>query len=78
MKKIVLTFYILCLTCGVWAQLPEPPLADSIQNASQSDFLPDSIIEAPVQQSWPGNVVERLDRLMEEPLLKKTQLGLMV
>ena len=38
-------------------------------------LMPDTTLAA---KPWPENIVERLDRLMNEPLLKKTQLGLMV
>ncbi|MBR1389693.1 MAG: D-alanyl-D-alanine carboxypeptidase/D-alanyl-D-alanine-endopeptidase [Prevotella sp.] len=63
MKKLLILSYILWLAAGLSAQTE----ADTL--------LLDTIA---TDKPWPENVVERLDRLMDEPLLKKTQLGLMV
>ena len=54
----------------------------STQTEVQTDdqLLTDTLLldTAQVHKPWPEYVVERLDRLMREPLLKKTQLGLLV
>lgn len=63
MKKFWLITYILCLTIGLNAQT----LVEDSLTTDSATALP-----------WPQNIVERLDHLMEEPILKRTQLGLMV
>ena len=68
MKKILFISAILCLTVKMSAQ-------DITNTATVDTVVCDSI--APELQ-WPENVTTRLDSLMNEPLLKKTQLGLMV
>ena len=43
---------------------------------AQNDTLCTDTVEKPLP--WPENIVARLDTLMQEPLLKRSQLGLMV
>ncbi|MBR2290748.1 MAG: D-alanyl-D-alanine carboxypeptidase/D-alanyl-D-alanine-endopeptidase [Prevotella sp.] len=78
MKKILLLSYILCLTTGLSAQTEEEELFALLKpvGTDQADSVArDSAIAA---MPWPSNVQARLDLLMGEPLLKKTQLGLLV
>jgi len=82
MKKILIISYILCLTAGLSAQ-NEADLYTLLRpvGMEQSDTLAFDTLatdSAAAATHWPQNVQERLDRLMNEPLLKKTQLGLMV
>jgi D-alanyl-D-alanine carboxypeptidase/D-alanyl-D-alanine-endopeptidase (penicillin-binding protein 4) len=72
MKKILLIIAVLCLTAGSWGQISEPveyAIADTV-------IVDTAAVDSTLK--WPENVTARLDRLMNEPLLKKTQLGLLV
>ena len=83
MKKLLLISYILCLVVGLRAQT-EPqevgnykvaflePVDSTLLNPD-SLLTPDSFV-----LPWPENVITRLDKLLDEPLLKKSQVGLMV
>lgn len=72
MKKILLIIAILSLTAGSWGQISAP-----VEYTIADTVIVDTIaIDSTLK--WPENVMARLDRLMNEPLLKKTQLGLMV
>ena len=82
MKKILLLSYILCLASGLRAQT-EPQEVGNYKVALQepTDSLsPDSYLLVPdsLALPWPENVITRLDKLLDEPLLKRSQLGLMV
>ena len=72
MKKILLIIAILSLTAGSWGQISAPVEYTIADTAVIDTVAIDSTLK------WPENVMARLDRLMKEPLLKKTQLGLMV
>ena len=72
MKKILLIIAILSLTAGSWGQISAPVEYTIADTAVIDTVAIDSTLK------WPENVTARLDRLMKEPLLKKTQLGLMV
>jgi D-alanyl-D-alanine carboxypeptidase/D-alanyl-D-alanine-endopeptidase (penicillin-binding protein 4) len=72
MKKILFIFAILCLTTGSWGQISLPVESIIADTAVVDTIACDSTLK------WPENVTARLDILMNEPLLKKTQLGLMV
>ena len=78
MKKFLVISYILCLTTCLWAQtetFDEPTLtekADTFQTDTLAVDTTTSVLP------WPENIIARLDHLLDEPLLKKTQLGLMV
>ena len=70
---------LLFITAFLWSSL------GTVLNESRAqDTLPiivsDTIVSDTIapQLQWPENVSARLDSLMNEPLLKKTQLGLMV
>lgn len=72
MKKILLIIAILSLTAGSWGQISAP-----VEYTIADTVIVDTIaIDSTLK--WPENVKARLDHLMNEPLLKKTQLGLMV
>lgn len=72
MKKILLIIAILSLTAGSWGQISAP-----VEYTIADTVIVDTVaIDSTLK--WPENVMARLDRLMNEPLLKKTQLGLMV
>ena len=72
MKKIQLIIAILCLTAGAWGQVSRP-----VEYVIADTMVVDTMaIDSTLK--WPENVKARLDHLMNEPLLKKTQLGLMV
>ena len=72
MKKIQLIIAILCLTAGAWGQVSRP-----VEYVIADTMVVDTVaIDSTLK--WPENVKARLDHLMNEPLLKKTQLGLMV
>lgn len=72
MKKILLIIAILSLTAGSWGQISTP-----VEYTIADTVIVDTVaIDSTLK--WPENVMARLDRLMNEPLLKKTQLGLMV
>jgi D-alanyl-D-alanine carboxypeptidase/D-alanyl-D-alanine-endopeptidase (penicillin-binding protein 4) len=72
MKKILFIIAILCLTAGSWGQISAPVEYIIADTVTVDTAAIDSTLK------WPANVTARLDRLMNEPLLKKTQLGLMV
>ena len=72
MKKILLIIAILSLTAGSWGQISAP-----VEYTIADTVIVDTVaIDSTLK--WPENVKARLDHLMNEPLLKKTQLGLMV
>jgi len=72
MKKILLIIAILSLTAGSWGQISAP-----VEYTIADTVIVDTVaIDSTLK--WPENVMARLDHLMNEPLLKKTQLGLMV
>ena len=69
---------ILFITAFLWSSLGT--LVESWAQDTLPVIVSDSIASdtiAPVLR-WPENVTVRLDSLMNEPLLKKTQLGLLV
>ena len=78
MKKILIICYIWCLAAGLQAQtesldfsLLKPvttETTDTLIDVTSDDSLA-------VGLPWPENIVTRLDKLMKEPLLKKSQLG---
>ena len=78
MKKILFLSYILCLTTGLMAQ--SVALTKEALEELHDSIAPDTLTldTTAIGKPWPENIIERLDRLMEEPLLKKTQLGLLV
>ena len=84
MKKLLLISYILCAAAGLWAQTERQSVAISqvafTEPVDSSLLSPDSCLLSPDSLSlpWPENVIERLDRLMNEPLLRKSQLGLLI
>ncbi len=87
MKKILILSYILWLAAGLSAQTPAEleglltPVGGTQAVVQTDDPLQtDTLLldTAQTDRPWPEYVVERLDRLMKEPLLKKTQLGLLV
>ena len=72
MKKILLIIAILSLTAGSWGQISAP-----VEYTIADTVIVDTVaIDSTLK--WPENVKARLDHLMNEPLLKKTQQGLMV
>ena len=77
MKKILVLSYILCLTTGLTAQVA---ITKDAQVELHDSIAPDTLTidTTAIGKPWPENIIERLDHLMEEPLLKKTQLGLLV
>jgi D-alanyl-D-alanine carboxypeptidase/D-alanyl-D-alanine-endopeptidase (penicillin-binding protein 4) len=84
MKKLLLISYILCLAAGLQAQT-EPQEVGNYKVAftepvDSSLLAPDSCILTPdsLALPWPENVITRLDKLLDDPLLKRSQLGLMV
>ena len=82
MKKILLLSYILCLATGLRAQT-EPQEVGNYKVALQEpvdSISPDSLLLTPdsLALPWPENVINRLDKLLDEPLLRRSQLGLMV
>ena len=84
MKKLLLISYILCLAAGLWAQT-EPQEVGNYKVAftepvDSSLLSPDSCLltSDSLALPCPENVITRLDKLLDEPLLKRSQLGLMV
>ena len=82
MKKVLILFYIMCLAAGLQAQteaelmeLLKPVGTAPTDTVTIEAMMSDSVIDA---KPWPLDLQSRLDRLMQEPLLKKTQLGLLV
>ena len=78
MKKILLLSYILCLGAGLRAQT-EPQEVGNYKVALQEpvdSLSPDSCLLTPdsLALPWPENVI----KLLDEPLLRRSQLGLMV
>ena len=65
---------ILYITTILWLAV-KMPAQDTLPIIVADTVSPDTI--APGLQ-WPENVTARLDSLMNEPLLKKTQLGLLI
>ena len=72
MKKIL---FITAFLWGSLGTLVESWAQDTLPVIVSDTIVSDTI--APVLR-WPENVTVRLDSLMNEPLLKKTQLGLLV
>ena len=81
MKKILIICYIWCLAAGLQAQTES--LDFSLLKPVTTETT-DSLVEVTSDDSltvglpWPENIVTRLDKLMKEPLLKKSQIGLQV
>ena len=65
---------ILFITAFLWSSLGTV-LSESLPEDS---LRTDSLRTVPNESIWPENVTARLDSLMNEPLLKKTQLGLLI
>ena len=83
MKKLLLISYILCLVAGLQAQTEPQEVGNYkvafLEPVDSTLHSPDSLLTPdPLALPWPENVINRLDKLLDEPLLKKTQLGLMV
>ena len=82
MKKLLFIIGYLCLVTGLKAQT-EPQEVGNYKVALQEpidSLSPDSCLLSPdsLALPWPENVITRLDKLLDEPLLKRSQLGLMV
>lgn len=82
MKKILILSYILCLATMLRAQT-DPQSEGSFKVAFEEPIdtaFTDSITidSSTVMLQWPENVIVRIDNLLNDPLLKKSQLGLMV
>jgi hypothetical protein len=82
MKKLLFLSYILCLTAGLRAQT-EPQEVGNYKVAFTEpidSLTPDSSLLSsdPMALPWPENVITRLDKLLDEPLLKRSQVGLIV
>ena len=82
MKKLLILSYILCLTTALWAQSKTQGKAITLQAVAEpiDSLVADTLAldTTAMALPWPENIIQRLDNLMQEPLLKKTQLGLMV
>ena len=82
MKKILIISYILCLAAILRAQT-EPQEVGSFKVAFSepvdtafTDSL--AIDSSTVRLQWPENVIVRIDKLLNEPLLNRSQVGLLV
>ena len=82
MKKILTTAYILCLAMMLRAQT-DPQSEGSFKVAfgepvdtAFTDSLATDTTGTTLQ--WPENVLVRIDKLLDDPLLNRSQLGLMV
>ena len=82
MKKILIISYILCLAAILRAQT-EPQEVGSFKVAFSepvdtafTDSL--AIDSSAVRLQWPENVIVRIDKLLNEPLLNRSQVGLLV
>ena len=82
MKKKLILSLILCLTISVQAQneqqsvaISQVALMEPVDTLSADTLTVDTTT---IALPWPENLVERLNHLTNEPLLKRSQLGLMV
>ena len=82
MKKLLILSYIMCLAAGLSAQteaelleLLKPVGTVQADTVSLDTLMNGSAIAA---KPWPEDLQARMDLLMQEPLLRKTQLGLLV
>ena len=83
MKKLLIIIGYLCLVAGLQAQTEPQEVGNYkvafLEPVDSTLLSPDSLLTPDSQAlPWPENVITRLDKLLDEPLLKKTQLGLMV
>ena len=83
MKKLLIIIYYLCLFTGLRAQTEPQEVGNYkvafLEPVDSMSLSPDSLLSHDsFVLPWPENVIVRLDKLLDEPLLKKTQLGLMV
>ena len=83
MKKILIIISYLCLVAGLKAQTEPQEVGNyKVAFVEPVDSLllsPDSLLTPDAQSlPWPENVITRLDKLLDEPLLKRSQVGLMV
>ena len=82
MKKLLIISYILCLAMILRAQT-DPQSEGSFKVAFGEPVdtaFTDSLIAdtSGVRLQWPENVIVRIDNLLNDPLLKRSQLGLMI
>ncbi len=82
MKKLLIISYILCLAMLLRAQT-DPNSEGSFKVAFEEPVdtaFTDSLIAdtSGVRLQWPENVLVRIDNLLNEPLLDRSQVGLMV
>jgi len=82
MKKIIVIASILCLTAGLHAQterqseaISQVAFTEPVDTAFTDSLAIDTTTTA---LPWPENIIERLNHLTEDPLLTKSQLGLLV
>ena len=83
MKKILIIIGYLCLLTGIKAQTEPQEVGNYkvafVEPVDSTLLSPDSLLAPdPLALPWPENVITRLDKLLDEPLLKKSQVGLMV
>ncbi|MBO4720199.1 MAG: D-alanyl-D-alanine carboxypeptidase/D-alanyl-D-alanine-endopeptidase [Prevotella sp.] len=83
MKKLLLISYILCLVVGLQAQTEPQEVGNYkvafVEPVDSTLLSPDSLLATdPMDLPWPENVITRLDKLLDEPLLRRSQVGLMV
>ena len=83
MKKLLLISYILCLAAGLQAQTEPQEVGNYkvafLEPVDSTILSPDSLLIPDSQNlPWPENVITRIDKLLDDPLLKRSQLGLMV
>jgi D-alanyl-D-alanine carboxypeptidase/D-alanyl-D-alanine-endopeptidase (penicillin-binding protein 4) len=82
MKNLLILSFILCLTTGLQAQNERQSVAISqvaLMEPTDSVTIDTLVVDTTtIALPWPENVVERLNHLMDERVLKRSQLGLLV
>ena len=83
MKKILIIIGYLCLVAGLKAQTEPQEVGNfkvAFREPVDSTFLTPDSFQTPDSQllPWPENVITRLDKLLDEPLLRRSQVGMMV
>ena len=82
MKNLLILSFILCLTTGLQAQNERQSVAISqvaLMEPTDSVTIDTLVVDTTtIALPWPENVVERLNHLMDERVLNRSQLGLLV
>ena len=83
MKKILVIICYLCLLTGLKAQTEPQEVGNYkvafVEPVDSTLLSPDSLQSPDTRPlPWPENVITRLDKLLDEPLLRKSQVGMMV